>query len=252
MNNLITKLGIHSIIDFYQTISIHRLKLTDALCFATGVNSPYLNVVFDSRKERYNSQKLINSVSNFFNELQVPWVWFIIPGSSHNDLLDNGLSLIDEAPAMYFDLQESFAINHSDEISFLELDPTDDLSQWILPINEGYQIEAGDHEYQKLNVTVSKREPNKLKHYIAFYKGKLAASGTLFLSDQSVMIHNIATKNSFLKRGIATALTHNIMKIAKNMGFQHCFLDSSESALNLYKRIGFKEYAKTLVYSKSV
>lgn len=250
MDYEITNLGINSIIDFYQTMAICTLQLPNTPCFATGVNSPYLNVLFDLRKERHNSQTIIHSASEFFEKLRVPWVWFIIPGSTDNDLTNNGFSLVDEAPAMYYDLQKDFSIDNSLDISFQELNHTDDLSQWILPIDEGYQIEVGDYEYQKLNVAITQKKPKKLRHYIAFYKGELAASGTLFFSDNSVMLHNIATKNLFLKRGIATALTMHMMEIAKNMGFQYCFLDSSESAFNLYKRIGFKEYAKTFIYSK--
>lgn len=62
------------------------------------------------------------------------------------------------------------------------------------------------------------------------------------------MIHNLATKKAFTKRGIGTALSLHMMERAIQLGFKHCFLDSSEDAFNIYKNIGFKVYSTTTVY----
>jgi len=40
-----------------------------------------------------------------------------------------------------------------------------------------------------------------------------------------------------------------MMSEAKKLNYKHCFLDSSNKAFNLYHRLGFKTYGKTLVYS---
>jgi len=63
------------------------------------------------------------------------------------------------------------------------------------------------------------------------------------------MIHNVATATSFKNRGLGTTLTLHMMETAKRMGFKHCYLDASEMAFNLYKKIGFKVYCTTLVYN---
>lgn len=65
------------------------------------------------------------------------------------------------------------------------------------------------------------------------------------------MIHNVATKTDFKKRGLGTTLTLHMMRIAKDMGFKHCCLDSSEEAFSLYNKIGFKVYCTTLIYGNS-
>ena len=77
-----------------------------------------------------------------------------------------------------------------------------------------------------------------------------AAAGTLFMSENSVMLHNLATKTQFQRRGIGTALVIHQMAIAKQLGFKHCFLDSSEKAFGLYQNLGFEVYGATKVYSK--
>ena len=62
------------------------------------------------------------------------------------------------------------------------------------------------------------------------------------------MLHNLATKKEFLKKGFGTLLTRYMMLQAKKLGYQHCFLEASEGAFNLYKRIGFKIYSVNSSY----
>lgn len=89
-----------------------------------------------------------------------------------------------------------------------------------------------------------------MRHFVAYYQNHIAAAGTFFISDHSVMLHNLATKTIFTRKGIGTALTLYMMEQAKKLGFQHCFLDSSEDGFNLYRKIGFKVYSTTQIYSK--
>ncbi len=247
----ITQRGIKAIIDFYNTLSVDRQEFPQAIAFATGVNSLFLNVLFDNRSKKTNSTELVNSAIIFFNRHQVPWGVFIIPASRDNDLKQQGFTLIEEAPAMYFNLLNQLPNMKSNFIRIEEAEKDDNLKAWIQPINEGFQIKEDDDSYRKLNATILNKGEQKLRHFIAYYKDQLAAAGTLFLSDDSVMIHNVATKRVFKNCGLGTTLTLYMMEIARDIGFKHCYLDSSEEAFNLYKKIGFKVYCKTLIYSHS-
>ena len=247
-NQTITKKGIAAIIDFYQTMSIDQLQHRDLLAFATGDNSPFLNVVIDTRPHREGSSDLIKPITDFFDKHHVPWGWFVVPGSHENDLLQQGFSLLEEVPAMYFDLSNLLPILKDERISIQELDNNDDLKIWIQPINEGFQVKDNDENYRKLNVAILKSGSNTLRHFVAYYQNNIAAAGTLFLSKDAVMLHNLATKTAYKKHGIGTALALHMMEKAKQLGFMHCFLDSSEDGFSLYKKIGFEVYSTTLVY----
>ena len=191
------------------------------------------------------------TVTKFFKAHGLPWSWFITPASHGNDLIEQGFTLLEEAPAMYFDLSQALPTRQSTLITIRELDKNDDLTTWIGPINEGFGAKEGDDSYRKLNADILNSGCKKLKHYVAYHQDKLAAAGTLFLSNDSVMIHNVATKIDFKNLGIGTALTLHMMQDAQQLGFKHCFLDASEEAFNLYKKIGFKVYCTTLIYSKT-
>lgn len=246
-NQDITQKGLAAILDFYRTMSIYTLEFSDVFAFVTGIDSPFLNVVIDTRPHRQNSANLIEHVSDFFAKHHVPWGWFIAPGTHENDLTEHGFSLLEESPAMYCDLSLPLPIVQSDPITMQEVRPDDDLKIWIQPINEGFGAKEGDDSYRQLNV--DKNTTGKLRHFVAYYENTIAAAGTLFLSQDAVMLHNLATKTAYTKRGIGTALTLHMMEHAKRLGFRHCFLDSSEEGFNLYKKAGFKVYSTTLIYT---
>ena len=86
--------------------------------------------------------------------------------------------------------------------------------------------------------------------FVLYYQNEVVSSGTLFMSNNAVMLHNLATKTSYTKRGLGRALTMYMMHHAKQLGYRHCFLDSSEDGFNLYSNIGFKVYSTTTIYTE--
>jgi hypothetical protein len=87
----IMKFGVAAIIEFYQTMAVAQHQFGDIFAFVTGVISTSLNVAIDTRIDRRNSAALIQPVTDFFDQHQVPWGWFITPAAK-NDLIDHGFS----------------------------------------------------------------------------------------------------------------------------------------------------------------
>lgn len=249
VNEKLVTLGIESIIDFYKTMAIDHLDFPDLNVFATGVNSSALNVVIDTRNNEVDSSE-INSITNFFNKYHVPWSWFFISSFDENNIKKPRFEYLYQTPGMYFDLSNSLP-SVTKNIIIKEM--KDDLKEWIKPLLEGFPSEdsQNDDSYRKLNAKLLRDGENKLRHFTAYFNEESACSGTLFLSDNSVMLHNLATKNKFKKLGFGTALTIYMMNQAKKLGYKHCFLDSSDEGFKLYSRVGFKVYCVTLVYKKS-
>lgn len=57
-------------------------------------------------------------------------------------------------------------------------------------------------------------------------------------------IYNVATKPDYRGKGIGTAVTLAPLMAAKKKGYEIAWLESSEMAEKLYKRIGFREYCR--------
>lgn len=250
-DQIIIKKGVGSIIDFYKTIAKDQFEMPGLSIFITGVNSPFLNVVIDTRTEQTINKEQMKIIKNFFDRYQVPWVWLLTPIAKLNDLELNGLDLLEEAPGMYFDLSKSLpAIQTNFKIE--EADENNDLATWIEPLNEGFPGDDSGVCYRKLNADLLNKSEKKLRHFIAYFDNEVAAAATLFLSEDSVMLHNLATKHKFKKRGLGKALALHRMKIAKNLGYKHCFLDASEEGYQLHRKLGLKVYCITKAYQLKI
>lgn len=246
-NAEITKLGVEAIIDFYYTMAIDELQLPGLHAFATGVDSSSLNVVIDTRENATFDADLIKSIDNFFKKFNIPWGWFITASVTESDIEKHDFSLSYESPGMYFDLSTHFSENKNNIVIKEE---GGDLHEWIWPAQEGFPSDDNGEAYRKLNSELLAKKEIKLTHFTAYYKNEAAASATLFLSENSVMLHNLATRNKFKNLGIGSSLVLYMMSKARKLGYKHCFLDSSDEAFNLYKRLGFKVYCMTSVYEK--
>jgi ribosomal protein S18 acetylase RimI-like enzyme len=247
----ITDLGVKAIIDFYNTIAIDKLQLTGLHAFVTGADSPSLNVVIDTRKNEGFSPEITNALTDFFNKHQVSWGWFITAVAETDDIEKSGFELLYQNPGMYFDLSDELQII-DDNVVIKEAH--DDLREWIEPVLEAFPGESDEEDdvYRSLNAKLLLNGEKKLRHFTIYSNNEPACSGTLFLSDNSVMLHNLATKNKFRKRGFGFALTLHMMSEAKKSGYRHCYLDSSEEGLSVYRKAGFRVYCVTSVYKKLV
>lgn len=248
-NKNIEKLGTEAITDFYRTMAIDILALPGLNAFVTGVDSPSLNVVIDTRDNQKINDETIQKINHFFENHSIPWGWFITDANKSDDIEQHGFFLLYETPSMYFDL-----LNDLPKIATSNVDTRNadgELLEWIKPLQDGFPSSDNCEVYRKLNAKLQQSGEKKLQHFIAYYQNEPASAGTLFLSDNAVMIHNLATKNKFLKRGFGTALTLHMMSVAKKTGYKHCFLDSSDEGFNLYSKLGFKVYGKTWVYERN-
>lgn len=244
-NALITKKGIDATIDFFSTLSTDMLQTHGLYAFMTDINSPFLNFVMDLGPEKENISDIIKSMTHFFDNHQVPWSWLVAQGAKSNNLESHGFSLIETSPAMYFDLSNTLPEPKITEFNIEEADEKSNLMDWNIPITEQFGGDDDD-KYRKLNASLFPTK--KLRHFVVYQQNHIAGAGTLFLSDNAIMLHNIATRDKFKKRGVATALTLHMMQIAKQLGYQNCFLDASGEAFDLYKKLGFQVYGVSHIY----
>lgn len=246
-NQEITKIGIESTIDFYRTIAIDQLHLSGLDVFATGSDTSPLNVVLDTRTSDEMNLQTVNQIAAFFKKHNVPWEWSITALSKTTNIEEYGFKLLCEAPSMYFDLSEELQRGVSD-IEIIEVH--DDLREWIKPLQQAFPSNDNCENYRKLNADLLQKGEKKLRHFTAYRDNEAISSGTLFLSTKSVMLHNLATKNEYRKRGVGSSLTTYMMNEAKKAGYKHCYLESSDEGFNLYSKLGFKVYSIPSIYVK--
>ena len=86
------------------------------------------------------------------------------------------------------------------------------------------------------------------RHYLASPDGTPVATSSLFLGAGIAGIHSVATVPDARGQGIGTAVTLEPLREARRRGYRLGALFSSEMAVNLYLRIGFREYCKANLY----
>lgn len=173
-----------------------------------------------------------------------------MPTCYEHDLLEQGFILTDDKICMHLNLLNKLPKMQPDFITIEEVKQNDDLKMWIQPINEAFGEENED-DYRNRNADILNSGNQKLRHFKAYYNNEIAASSTLFFSQDAVMVFNLATKIAFQHKGLGTTLMLHMLNIAKNCGYKHCFLESSYEGYDLYKEIGFQVYCTSLVYEKT-
>ncbi len=245
-NNALIKKGMQATTAFFASLASHHRLINGVDAYHTGIDSPFLNVAYCGTVDETTLSATTRAISDFYSPFRSPWSMVVTPLSQPPFLVESlskqELQLIESVPCMYLDLSTFAPLAHHPDIVIEELSIDDSLHEWIKPICDGFGVTDEGEAYRLLNVAVGEKK-GVLKQFIARTKSEVVSSGTLFITDDAVMLHNIATKNSALRKGYGAALTQQLMQAAKNDGFKDCFLESSESGYNIYRRCGFRVYA---------
>ena len=116
----------------------------------------------------------------------------------------------------------------------------------ILRTSEVSRIEEAEWLARQLVST----EKGELIHFVAEVDGKIVASAEIRKRkghQKHVGVLGIAVKSGYRRLGIATKLIEALLEEAKKHGLKVIILDVYEKnlpALNLYKRMGFKEVGR--------
>ncbi len=248
----IIQLGLAAEIAFCRAMATDCFERDGILAITIGLHDPILNLVVDAQLSEEELDENIQQVIAFFKQHNVIWNWVVGPLSKPATLTkhleQHGLVWQERFPGMHFDFLQNIPDSSIEYFKIIEVPAIEDLSVWSEALAEGFPTADNATGYLQVNANLPYGTGAALRHYVGYYKKQVVSSVTLFISDEAVMIHNLATKTAFLKRGFGTAMTLHAMREAKKLRRQHCFLDASASGASLYKRIGFQPYCYYDVY----
>lgn len=124
------------------------------------------------------------------------------------------------------------------------------LNDWMMPLIGAFEstieicrVYAATHE------SALKKNIN-LRHFSLYKQEKPIASITLSMNDAIARIDDVGTLPEFQGKGYATHLMRYVLFEAKKLGARHCFLESSDSGLGVYQKLGFETLFKNNIYSR--
>lgn len=83
-----------------------------------------------------------------------------------------------------------------------------------------------------------------IRHYVGYLDGQPVVAGSAILAEGIVSVWNVATRDEFRRRGVATALMQRLLEEAWEDGCDASLLYSTPMAYSLYQKLGYELYTQ--------
>lgn len=225
----------------------------EMMWLVSGIPHPGFNGVFRTQLAPDDIDARIGETLAHFKARRLPMLWWISPSTRPANLgkhlEDHGLTHTAE-PGMAVDL---LALNEDvPQPSGLEIEHVRDL-ETLKKFGHAADIGFGIPDFVGkaiLDIEASLGFGYHLprQHYVGLLKGEPVATSTLFLGAGVAGIYSVATVPDVRRRGIGSAMTSVPLREARARGYRIGVLRSSRMGLNMYRRLGFKEYCEVSDY----
>lgn len=216
--------------------------------FSTGISFFFFNGVIDNHISSENAMKKIKENITFFEKRQVPFLWVLGPSSTPKKmgelLIKNGF-IIDKLQGMAYNLKildtERELLN---KVEIIKIESMNALKVWNDIILTGFDFPKEvrtDFFFEAFSFILLKDRASA-SAFLAYYDGNPVASSLVLYKAGVAGIHLVTTLEEARGKGIGTAITLAPLNEAKKLGYETAILHSTEMGLNMYKRMGFKEY----------
>lgn len=234
-----------------------ELKKIDNIYLSnTNLKSDTFNTAIGGNVNENNFKQYAKEVRDYYVRRKLPMAWWCGPttgiGKDHPILLDLGFINEEFDVCMAVNLDnlpsEIYSINNDLDIQeAVSTQQVEDFSHALASVFEPFDHNVLKY-YKKASSEMSKAS-NKMKLYIGYYQNKPVTSGCCFFNEDTAGIYDIATKPNARGKGFGSAMTYHTLMEAKKAGYNTAVLGASEDGLNIYKRLGFKEFGLFYVYS---
>ena len=239
---------------FFRGISSKYLDLDDgANAYMTG--GAELNFIY-IRRNTNALDKILTEGQQFFDQDNLSFD-VIIPQElctpQITDVLNTmGYTQKSKSASMIVDLDSLSTDQTASFDSETTIKSNDNqLNDWMIPLIGAFEstfeicsIYATTHE------NALKRNIN-LRHFSLYKQEKPISSITLSMHDNTIArIDDVGTRPELQGKGYASALMRYVLLEAKKLGARHCFLESSDSGLGVYQKLGFETLFQNNIYSR--
>jgi predicted GNAT family acetyltransferase len=220
----------------------------------TNVPFPLFNNVFRAKLAPEDVEAKIEAAIARADARGVPMAWWTGPTTRPADLgtrlEKRGFAHAADAPMMAIDLHDLEENPHAP--SDLKIDEALDvaaLEVWNRVVTAVYEFpDFARRPWLDMHASLGLGPKRAWRHFTGAIDGEVVATASLFLGAGVAGIANVATVEAVRRRGIATALTFGLARVARNMGYRIGILFSSEMGEEMYRKLGFTEYAKGSLY----
>jgi len=215
---------------------------------------PFFNNIFGAQIKTNDIHNSIKEALIPYKEQNVPMLWWTGPSTQPPNLgehlLSYGFEHVFEAPAMAVDLNllKETPSSNSDLI-IEEIFDRKAMKTWCDIMTFVYDFpDFAQEPWFDMLTSLGLGSDESYRHFLARVEGKPVATASVFFGAGLAGLSSVATLPEYRKQGIGKAITLEPLLEARRMGYRIGALFSSEMAVDMYKEIGFKEYARGNCY----
>ncbi len=216
--------------------------------FSTGIPFYFFNGVIDCHISSENAINKIKENITFFEKRQIPFLWVLGQSSTPENigalLIKNGF-ILDKLQGMAYNLNILGAEKELlEKVEIIKIENIETLKIWNDIILTGFDFPKevrSDFFFESFSFILLKDRVSA-SAFLAYYNGNPVASSLVLYKAGVAGIHLVTTLEEARGKGIGTAITLAPLNEAKKLGYETAILHSTEMGLNMYKRMGFKEY----------
>lgn len=229
------------------------IKMAKCGLVYTGISSPWMNGVVTTDLQEENTYPAIEMITNFYKTRHAPFSWWTDPASEPpnfqkalrafgGEFHGNFDGMILEFDALTRIIQEP------SELAINLVSSNEDLNAFIDVLIQSYEAEAGVASAVKTLLMEAGLE-FPVFHFLGKIAGIPVSVGSLFIHDGMAGIYHVGTIPSVRKKGFATAIMREALKVAHFHGCKSSFLTSTPMANNIYSGLGYKTTASFRFYT---
>ena len=226
----------------------------DVVFVDSSMRSDTFNCAFGGTFTRDDSESTAAAVLSYYRDSQLPMAWWVGPSSdpaARRAILERtGFAQNEAETGMAAMLRDAVLdVEVPAELQVVPVSTKDHIRNFgrvLASVFEPFDDEVARY-YVTLNSQIA--APNsKAKLFVGYADGVPATIGGAFITERIAGIYDIATGPQFRKRGYGTVMTSAALQAARDSGHQVVGLQASSDGLNIYKRLGFKEFCEFHVY----
>jgi ribosomal protein S18 acetylase RimI-like enzyme len=226
----------------------------------TPVNSPALNFIVNQPIDNPASiPQMIQDTIQFFSKTKSAFSWWPLVDSLTPEiefyLISAGFSVEYIAPWMAAELDNKLEISAEipDKTFTIHNSNQDDaaiqFTNWAEAYCKGFNIAEELFPELITYTTAMLTAKDPCLNLFAINKdGRTAATGLLFISEQTAGLYSISVLPRFRGLGLGKFMTQSLMNFAQKRGCRAAILQSSIDGCGLYQRLGFRQTGFSPVY----
>jgi ribosomal protein S18 acetylase RimI-like enzyme len=252
--------NLYALLALWQRPGLASMALhdeADVMWLRSDRPHPMFNIVLGARFSAGSASDRIEATLDHFRPEGIPFSWWIGPLSEPADLDQkleaHGLAHVTNNAGMAADLQAMDEISPAPVgLTIKRVSDGDTLHTYLQVMTGVFRMPAFAHGFWTgIFSSLGHDREAPMQHFVGYLASRPVACASVFLDGQVAGIYTVGVVIQARRQGIGQAITLAALNHARRTGYRYGILHASAAGLNVYRKLGFKEYCPISIYKWS-